>query len=140
MSDLDQGIRSFADGLAVQIDDAVLRDHVADQSARGDDTGPRIQQWDDAGDRAILGRRGQSDDRLPALRSRRATQEIHLTANTAVEPCPDRVRANLAGEVNLECRIDRNHVVVSRNQKRIICVSSGMKLKYRIVAHKIKKI
>ena len=69
---------------------------------------PGLQRGDDARHRAVRGRRRQRDDRLAARRERRAADEVHLPADAGVDAVADRVGADLAGEVDLERRVDRD--------------------------------
>lgn len=90
--------------LAQQVGDTELGDHVVYIGAVGDDPGAGFQHGDDAG--KVLGGRRKRDDRLAVFRRRCPTDEVHLASETGVDPGPDRIGADLPGEVDLDGRID----------------------------------
>ena len=54
--------------------------------------------------------------------------EIKLTAGPAVEARSNAIRTNLAGEINLQGRIDSRHAKILRNNPRTVHVFSPVKL------------
>src|SRR5579862_6448136 len=113
--------------------------HVPHQPARRDYACTRVQHGNNSRDLLILRRRGKRDDRLAALGIGSSAQEIHLSADSAVELVADRIRANLSGEIDLQRRVNCHHVVVSPDANRMVRVGRRMKLENRIVVHKLKQ-
>src|SRR5208337_1419625 len=66
--------------------------------------------------------------------------EVHLPSNPAVEAGSDRVRANLAGQVDLQGRVNRYHVVVAGNECGIVGIRRWMKLENRIVVDEVEQL
>ena len=64
-------------------------------------------------------RRWEGDDGAAFRRERGATHEVDLAADAAVEAMPDRVGDDLAGEVDLDGRVDGRHAL----KRRMIAVS-----------------
>src|SRR5665213_3054428 len=67
--------------------------------------------------------RAQDSDEHAALGTRCSANEIQLPAEAAVRPCSERIGADLAGEIDLQRRIDGDHAVVLRYDKRIVGVA-----------------
>src|SRR5690606_5463646 len=117
MGEPDERTRALAESLAVEIDDAVLGGDEVHVRARGDDAGARGELGDDA-PAAALGARWQRDDGAPAGGERGAADEVHLTADTGDHARADRVGADLAGEVDLYGRVERDDVGVLADHAR----------------------
>ena len=120
-----------------RVDGAELGDDPMRVAARGHDPGARPQAGHDARHRAARCGRRQRDDRLAAARARRAVHEIHLAADARVDRVPDRVGADLAGKVDLDCRIDRGHAVVLADDRDVIRAIAGMELDQRVVVDEV---
>jgi len=52
---------------------------------------------------------------------------------------PMESRADLAGEIDLQRRVDGDHVIIACNQGRIVSVCRGVELEDGIVIHEIKQ-
>src|SRR5271165_607395 len=89
MSNLNESLGPLADGLAVQVSDAIFGDHVVHIAAGGEHARAMRQARHNARHSLVPGRRGQRDDRLAPLGARRSTNEIELTAKAAVKLRPD---------------------------------------------------
>ena len=133
VGDGDQRQRPFLHALAVQVGDAVLGDDVVHVAARGDHAGAGREARHDARDRAVLGRRGQGDDRLAARRAGRAAVEVDLPADAGVESRAERVGADLAGEVDLQRGVDRHHLVLLADDERVVDVLGRVEGEQRVV-------
>ena len=72
---------------------------------------------------AFVGHRRHGNDGLAALRQRCAVYEVDLSADTRIELRAQRVRAYLAGNVDLQRRIDGRHAVVLRDDVGIVGVA-----------------
>ncbi len=70
---------------------------------------------------------------------RRATHEVHLAADAAVEPRADGLRADLAGEINLDGAIDRDHALELANDERVVGVVGGPHLDHRVVVYEVQQ-
>src|SRR5689334_11220724 len=115
MGYVDERPRALADGFPIQIGDAVFCDDIMDVAARRRDAGRGRERRDDARQGSVLCGRRERDDRLSPLAPRGAADEIELPAEAAVEIAPDRIGADLPGEIDLEGGIDRRHPVVFRD-------------------------
>ena len=87
---------------------------------------------------SVLRGRRDRDDGLAALGTRCAAQKIHLPANAAVELVADRIRADLPGKIDLQRRIDGDHVVVAGDQAGIVDIGGRMEFEDRIVVDEIE--
>ena len=92
----------------------VLGNEPVDVVARRDDACAGRQYGGDLRD-ALVGHRRHGDDGLAALRQRCAVYEVDLAADARIELRAQRVGAYLAGNVDLQRRIDGRHAVVLRN-------------------------
>jgi hypothetical protein len=135
--DADEGVGALAQGLAVQVDRAVLGHDPVDVSAARHDTGAELQGGRDARDRALRRRGGQRQNGLAPLRERRAMDEVHLSADARVDPVADGVRADLTGEVDLERRVDRRDLVVLANERRVVRAVAGVELDHQVVVDEV---
>ena len=106
MGDADQRGRTLTQRLAPEVDRTVLGHHPVDVSTRRHHAGPRLERWHDARDASVGRGRRQRDNRDAIGRQRGAADEIHLPADPRIDPEPDRVGDHLAGEVDLERRVD----------------------------------
>ena len=88
-----------------------------------------------------LGRgRRERDDRLAALRQRRAADEVHLPADARVDPVADRVGADLPGEVDLEGRVDRHDARrLLPDERRVVGAVARVELDQRVVVHEVEQ-
>src|SRR5215469_11290158 len=85
MGDLDQGFGALANGAAMQVRDAEFGYYVVDRSSRSDHARAGIEHRHDAGNGAALCGCRHRDNRLAALTTGRAANEVHLSSNAAVE-------------------------------------------------------
>ncbi len=122
MRDRDQRHGPLAHVDPVQVDRPILGNHPMYVAARGDHAGPVVEPRHNPRDRPARPGRGHGHDRLAAATARRAADEVHLPADAAVEPEPDRVGADLPGQVDLQTAIDGDHVVVLGDDERVIGV------------------
>ena len=76
---------------------------------------------------------------LPPLERDSSAQEIHLPADSAIELVADRVGADLPGQIDLHCGVDRHHIVIAGDESGIVGVGRGMKLEDGIVVDKLKQ-
>ena len=53
---------------------------------------------------------------------------------------PMRIGADLPGEVDLECRVDGDHVVVAGHHERIVGVHDGVELEDRILVDEVEEL
>ena len=137
MGDLDQRLGALAQVPPEEVRDAELGDDIVHVSARGHHPGPLLQEVDDARHLAVLGGRREGDDRAAALRLSGAANEVDLPAEAREDLGTDRVRADLAGEVHLERRVDGHDVLVLADSKRIVHVLDGVAFEHRIVVQVI---
>ena len=77
---------------------------------------------------------------LPPLERDAPAQEIDLPADAAVELVADRIGADLSGQIDLQRGIDRDHVVVARDQPGIVGVGRGMEFEDRIVVDEVEQV
>jgi hypothetical protein len=82
--------------------------------------------------RAIIG--------LPPFRCGPPPHEVHLPADPAVEIRAQRVRAHLPREIDLQRRVDRHHLVVLRDDERIVRVFGGVELAHRVVIDELEHL
>src|SRR5512143_3374271 len=140
-SNIDERADALAQGFAVQARHPILGNDIVDIAPRGDHPGTGLELSDDAREPTMSGlrRRRQSDDRLATARARRAAHKIKLAANAAENRRANRVRAHLARNVHLKCRIDGDHVVVLRDDEWVVHVIARMELDHCIILHEIIK-
>ena len=74
---------------------------------------------------------------LPPLRARGSPDEVHLAADPRVEELAQRVRADLAGEVDLERRVDGDHAVVLGDDEGVVRVLGRVELDDRVVVDEV---
>ena len=135
MSDADQPLRPLTQAAPEEMGDSVLGNHVVNVTPARHHPRARLENRHDARLLPLLHGGGQGDDRLAALALRRPADEIDLPAEPGVDPGPDGVRADLAGEVNLDGGVDGNQVVVARHHGGIVGVLGGVRLEERVVVY-----
>src|SRR5271166_7078964 len=140
MGDPDESLGPLPDGLSVQVRDAKFGDDVVYVGAPGQHARAMGQARHDAGYGSLFGRRGQRNNRLAPFRACRSADEIELSAEAAVEPRANRLRADLSGEVNLYGRVDGHHALVLRNAERIVGIGRRMELENRVLVHKVEQL
>ena len=84
--------------------------------------------------------RRQRDDRNSSARSRRAANEIDLSAEAAVGPGAQRIGAYLTGQIDLQRRVDRHHPVVLRHHERIVDVRDRPEFKAGILVDVVEEL
>ena len=104
--------RPFADVLAVQVGDAVLRDDVVDVAPDQRDAGALIEHGHDPRYLVVPRRGGEGQDRACRRAQDGAAHEVRLPADPAVERLPERHGRGLAGQVDLERGVDGGHVSI----------------------------
>src|SRR3974390_270989 len=140
MSDFDKGFGTLANGLAVKVGDAEFCDYVVDGAARCDYPSAGIEHGDDAGKGAALGCGVNRDNRFATLALRSAADKVDLSANAAVKSCADGISADLAGDIDLQCRVDSDHFVVLRDDPGIVGVFVGVKLEHGVVVDEVEEL
>ena len=85
-----------------------------------------------------LGGGRDRDDRLAALGTGGAAQEVDLSADSAVELVADGIGADLAGEIDLQSGVDGDHAVIARDQDGIVDVGGGVEFEDRVVVDEIE--
>ena len=73
------------------------------------------------------------DDRLAARRAGGAAIEVHLPADAGVEQRAERIRADLAGEVDLQGDVDGDLLVLLGDDERVVDVFRRMEREPRVV-------
>src|ERR1035437_307263 len=136
---LDERFDTLAQGLAVQVGDAVLGDDVVDVAARGDHAGAGLELRNDARDRTVPGGGRQGDNRQPTLGAGGAAQKIPLPADAAVGSAAHGVRADLPGEVHFDGRVDGHHAVVLGDHERVVAIGGGVELEDGVIVDKIEQ-
>ena len=74
---------------------------------------------------------------LPPLRSRGAADEVHLAADARVEQRAQRVGADLAGQVDLDGRVDGDHALVLGDDEGVVGVVGRVELDDRVVVDEV---
>src|SRR5690606_301039 len=115
-----------------EVGDPILRDDVVDVVAGGGDSRARGKHGHDAADGSTLRGGREGNDRLAAFRPAGAAHEIHLPTDAAVEASAEAVGADLPGQVDLQRRVDRDHLVVLRYDEGIVDVFCRMHLDDRV--------
>ena len=140
VGDGDEGHGPFLNALAVQIGDAVLGDHVVHGSPGGHHARARLERRHDARDLAFLGGRGQGDDGAPAGGAPGALVEVRLPTDARVESGAQRVGAHLAGEIDLQRRVDGHHLVLLPDDERVVDVLRRVEGEHRVVVHVVVQL
>src|SRR5688500_5383134 len=109
MGDADQRLGALLGRLAAQVDGAMLGDDPFDVHAH---VRHHRHFRHDAGDRALLGRRLDGNDRLAAAGERGAFDEVELPTRAAVFVIADELGIDLAVKIDLDRGVDRDEVVV----------------------------
>src|SRR3990172_5648056 len=135
--DTDQQPRAPPDGLAVEVGDPVLGDHVADVVAGRGHARALLQHGYEARRLAAQGGAGEGDDRHAARRARGAVDEVQLTPHPAVEARADAVGAHLPRQIDLDGGVDRHHLRVLGDDKRVVDVVRGVELDHRVVVDEV---
>ena len=138
MRNADQQSGAFLKSLSVQIDDSVLRHHIVHQMTRRCHAGTLFQKRGDFA-LAFSGLRSDRDNRFAALGTGSSVNEVKLSADSGIHIRPDRIRADLPGQINLQSGIDCHDVVVLRNDERIICIPDILHENQRVVVDEIIK-
>ena len=79
------------------------------------------------------------DDRPPARRALRAADEVELTAGRAILPPAHALRIARAVEIDLERGVDRQHLRVARDHRRIVYIIDRMGLDPIIAIEEVVK-
>src|SRR5579872_116404 len=115
MGNLDQGLRPFANRLAVQISDAELGYDITHEATRSDYARTGVEHRNDPRNGSMLCRGRDGNDRLAALGARCSADKVDLSANSAVEGAADGIGTDLTREIDLDGGVDRHHFVVARD-------------------------
>jgi hypothetical protein len=137
VGDVDELLGALADGAAVEGGDAVFGDDVVDVVAGGDDAGAFVEHGDDAADGVVFGGGEEGDDGQAVFGAGGAADEVELAADAAVEAGTDGVGADLAGQIDLDRRVDGDHAVVLGDVEGIVDVVGGVHLDNRIVVNEL---
>ena len=135
--DPDQLHRSFSRVLPVQIGDAVLRHHVMNIPTGERDAGPFAEKRRNPRHLSVARGGRQHEDRLPVGREQGATHEVGLPADPAVELLPERLGGRLSGEIDLQRRVDRRHLRMHRDHRRVVGVVDGAERHRRVVTQEL---
>src|SRR5208282_4084370 len=87
----------------------------------------------------MLGRGRNGNNRFATFRARGSTKEVNLPANAAIELGPNRIGADLAGQVDLQGRVNSHHLVVASDESGIVGIGRGMELEDGIVVHEVEQ-
>ena len=138
---VDQRPGPLPDGLPVEVGDPVLGDNIVDVAARRDHPGARLEHGHDLAHwlTADGGGAGEGDDGLAALGTAGAVDKVDLPAHATVKPRADRIGAHLAGQINLDGRVDRDHAVILRDAEGIVDILRGVQLDHRVVMDEVIK-
>lgn len=118
--DVDQGMRTLADGLAPQLGRAVLGYDDVGVVLVGAHGGTRSQPRHYLRDGVVLGGGAQADEPLPVLGEPCAAGEIRLPARGGVVLARDLLRSALPQEIHLYRCVDGDDVVYLREQARVV--------------------
>ena len=105
--------------------------------AGGHHPGTLLDRGHDSGRRPARSRRRQGDDRAALAGKRRTTNEVHLAADPGIHPMADAVRHDLAGQVDLDGRVDRGHPAERPDDVRVVREVDGSHLDHRVVTHEV---
>jgi hypothetical protein len=72
-----------------------------------------------------LGGRRERDDRLSLVAARRSAYEVDLAADAREEVAHERIGRHLAGEIDGEGGVDRDHALVPRDVERVVREVAG---------------
>ena len=122
----------------MQVSYPILGYHVTHQTARCHHARARVEHGNNPRNRTVLCSGGDRNDRLAPFGTRGAAQKVYLAADSAVKTGSDRIRAYLSGKVDLQGSVDGYHVVVARDESRIICICGRVELEHRIVVDKVE--
>ena len=136
MGDLNEGAGPLAQRLAGQMRDAVLRDHIIHVVAAGGNGAALIQHGNDLGGPALDGGR-HSHNRAAVLAHGRAADKVNLSAHTGDLLESDALRGHLSHQIHLHAGVDAYHVVVLRNDHRVIHMIHRVYLYLRVVIDKV---
>ena len=108
--------------------------------ARSDHPGARGQRGDDARYLAAHRPRRQRNDGLATRRQRRTANEVHLTANAGEHLVTDGIGTDLAGQIDLDGRVDGDNLGIPTDDRSVVGPVAGIKTHQRIVVHEIKQL
>ena len=122
-----------AEALAAQMRNAVLGNDVVHIVLAGCDDSAGCQNGLDLADRAALGRGRERDEALAALGLACAAHIVDLAAGAGHVLRTDRFRAHLSEQIDLQRRIDGDHIVVLADDVRVVDVVHRQDLKAGVV-------
>ena len=129
----DQLAGTLAEAAAAQMRHAVLGDDVVHIVLARRDDGARGEDGLDLADRAALGRGREGDEALTAAGLAGAADIVDLAAGAGHVLRADRLGADLAEEVDLDRRVDGDHVVVLADDVRVVDVFDRQDLDGRVI-------
>lgn len=136
MGNVDDGARSLAQGLAVEIGNSVLRHDVADVRTRRHNASSLTEESDNLA-LSLLRRGGHGDDGLSALRSRSSVNEVDLSAEAGEDLGSDGVAHDLTRNIDLDRRVHRNHLRHLRDHEGVVREAHVANQHGRVVVHEL---
>ena len=137
MSDGDELTGSLAEAASAQMRNAVLGDDVVNVVLRGGADCAGGKDGLNFAYRAALCGRGEGDEALAAPGLACAAHEVDLAAGAGHVLGADRFRADLTEEVDLDGRVDGDHVVVLADDVGVVDVVDGQYLHCGVIVDKI---
>ena len=121
MGDGDEEAGPLLEGLAVEVDGAILGDDPVGVGTRGDDARAGVEHIDDLA-LPLVGAGGKCRDGLAALGHCGAADKVELAAGAGEDARADGVGADLAGEVYLRGGIDGYHSGIGGDNPGVVGV------------------
>ena len=137
-ANVDQCLGALTHTLAIECRHPELRHHIMHMVTGGDHTRAMLEHRHNFTDHGAITQHcsaGESDNRHPTFGTGGAVREIQLPANGRILPWPDTIRTDLAGQIHFQCRVDRHHPVILRNDKRVVDVFGPVQFNQRVVVH-----
>ena len=137
MRDGDELAGTLTEAAAAQVRHAVLGDNIIDVVLARRDDGARREDGLDLADRAALGRGGEGNEALAAAGLAGAADVVDLAAGAGHMLRADRLGTDLTEEVDLDRRVDGDHVVVLADDIRVVDIVDRQDLDGRVVVDEI---
>lgn len=141
MGNLDESPGALAQRLAEEVGDAELRADVVNVGAGGDNTGANLQSRDNFAF-AFVRDGWQCDDGFAATVEAfsGSSDEVDLSTEAGVHAGADRVGADLAGQVDLDARVDGGHFRVLADDFGVVDVVDLQHLDERVVVDEVVEL
>ena len=137
MCDGDKLLCSLTEASAAQVGDAVLGDNVVNIVLTCGADCARSEDGLDLAYRAALCGGGEGDEALAALGLACASDIVDLAARAGHMLGTDRLCADLAEEVDLESRIDGDHIVILADDGRVVYIVNRQHLDAGVIVYVI---